>query len=600
MARNHLARNRNSLSLWVSRHTALSTLFQSPHVTRPASVGTPLSEPGVLYPTHPAGDQTIVPPAEFAAPAFPPAAQSANIQRQAIPTPASTPRPAPPPLSTPPPPPAPAAEEEKTTPKEWRRLQTILHRHEAHQLESTPDVKETPQSARSQPATSQVAASQIPPTQAAQEISTGSPMHNPHSGQEVGMEQDTVRPVPAKRRAEVTYVQPDVQRTEAHEKTSETRPQPLKADVASEPASPSASTVDDSPSPLAPPPSVENPITNEAMNPENRTPGSATVVQRSLSQANRPDVHDTPESAPEKTVGDTSPTVVPVDASAESGDEVKPTDIIARASADVIQRSRFDEPRTPLESGKEIEAEQALPVPQNIPLQDAWPVSRVDLPENITAQRLTADTPVGASSEPIQMRPSLMADSQERLISSEEPISNSKLTEIRPSTQVNPPSPSTPALSIQRTGIPEDENIGLPQQESSEPTPVTHHGAAYVETPVGPLPPDLWQFLDKEPPASPSGPLATPHSPSAMPAPTQSIAPTADPASHTVSPAASIQRQPQEGASPAQSTQAANTTATSETGDTGSNSSPDIEGLARQVYAILRRRLITEWERMRR
>ena len=263
----------------------------------------------------------------------------------------------------------------------------------------------------------------------------------------------------------------------------------------------------------------------------------------------------------------------------ESASRASPVDTTIPASFGAIQRSEFDATQEPAGSGYDLEAGQTYAGPQSVPLQDAWPVKRLDHPEDRTAQRLPVEEPFGDSPELNPTRPSIYEEPRQTLVSSQDHPAAS-------------PSPST----IQRKPAAELEKAGLSAEASSDTPTVVQPGAApmasYVDTAVGPLPADLWTILDKEPPRSGTGQATMSKNPSSVPAQAGTLSSSFTPATST------IQRQPVESAPQTQSTQPASTTSASEKSD--ADSSPDIEGIARQVYAILRRRLITEWERMRR
>lgn len=127
---------------------------------------------------------------------------------------------------------------------------------------------------------------------------------------------------------------------------------------------------------------------------------------------------------------------------------------------------------------------------------------------------------------------------------------------------------------------PEGTDAIRQEMVSSEPADVSPAqapapGPPLVETEIGPLPGDLWELIGKEPPAP------------------EQVAP---------APVAAVQRRPAEAGAAAPVEDVVDDAAPEEAPPAAvaaGESEIDVDELARQVYAQLKRRLVVEWERLR-
>jgi hypothetical protein len=174
------------------------------------------------------------------------------------------------------------------------------------------------------------------------------------------------------------------------------------------------------------------------------------------------------------------------------------------------------------------------------------------------------------------------------------------------------PSPAAPAVPpVQRQTETPPADAPLVQRQVE--TPAAPSGPSqYVQTDIGPLPGDLWNYLGVQPPGSDGQSTAAPAVQAAAAAPSsiqlapvapvmRATTPAAPPTNgQAAKPAPQISPQPLEGfISRVES--APEPAAESREPEGGAEGGPkvDVDELARQVYSELKRRLATEWERSR-
>lgn len=345
------------------------------------------------------------------------------------------------------------------------------------------------------------------------------------------------------------------------------------------------------------------------------------VVQRKSNSADVQEVASKHASAtPENKVQTLEIPAPPVDQPAAAGIDTSKPEIDQRSdspNAEIISPSEpsmdFDEPG--LKEGPEQ--------PNTLPLEAVWNVQRTEASElneqpvsrrpqspyapgnsatpKTTLQRAELESEVNSSSfqneskvteEPIELLTESIMDAD---ITSEMRAPVEILTPSRPR-----PAPVNPVT--QRTAIQKQ-----PQEQPSGPE---DHEDRMVETAIGPLPADLWQLIGQKPPeGKPHQPMVHESVPPSVQRQAESAEPHAETIRHetTSQPTttikmvdfpATVQRQPA----------AQDTTSSSEQPGTVSTSSSqqvaeselDVDELARKVYARIRQRLSTEWERLRR
>lgn len=142
------------------------------------------------------------------------------------------------------------------------------------------------------------------------------------------------------------------------------------------------------------------------------------------------------------------------------------------------------------------------------------------------------------------------------------------------------------------------------QRQPQNQMPLEVHDERMIETPIGPLPADLWQLIGQKPPENQPHPAAREPIHSAIQRAESVEVDEEIPKPEASSPStiklvdfpAVVQRQPV----------AADGSVSLEEPGTPPSKEPaaeveaDVDYLARQVYAKIRQRLSTEWERLRR
>lgn len=273
------------------------------------------------------------------------------------------------------------------------------------------------------------------------------------------------------------------------------------------------------------------------------------------------------------------------------------------------------------EAGEEAEPPLSQPVLQSVPLEAAWPVERHG--------RLPADTGLGP--------PTLLEATSNRLsqpLAHEQAHTDTIRTVLQRVASGQPTASSIELIGPRRprplgasvTALPQVTQVGdmatseqtlpppMPQPSPSQLGQASHSKDTLVQTQIGPLPADLWSLLGQPLPAAGEQPL-TPVAPEAIQhALSQPIAsaatasaPASAPRSTLSSPSAdrsvSIQRAPLPADESGTAQGEARAFVVAEGEREGpvnpSNAELDIEELTRQVYREIRRRLAVEGERLR-
>ncbi len=224
------------------------------------------------------------------------------------------------------------------------------------------------------------------------------------------------------------------------------------------------------------------------------------------------------------------------------------------------------------------------PAPENFqpqPLETAWKVERRTPPN--TSNRQGSDLPVQPPPVALEIQKIL----QETIPGqpTDSPVEALPPRLPRPAMPVH----QAPSPTIQRT--PEEPET----ETSSKPTEM-------IQTPVGPLPSDLWKLLGQKPPE----PVQAQVKPSSTPEPTTASMSTSASSSTNpritpvIAPSNTIQRELDAAAD--QSSPASRLDSSSERqseGQPARSGEPDMEELTHKVYAEVKRRLSVEWERLR-
>jgi hypothetical protein len=235
---------------------------------------------------------------------------------------------------------------------------------------------------------------------------------------------------------------------------------------------------------------------------------------------------------------------------------------------------------------------------QATPLEAAWPVERQESkPKSISP---------AAEAGPILPRHTpendKVADTL-RAVSAERP-SDSSVEWVPP----RKPRPANAPTLIQRA--PDKAKASIPEagHRDSAAVETAVADSTTVPTQIGTLPADLWQLIGQEPPTIMRTALSeqissTATQPARSAATQQQTAPER-PTSQTIEPPPTPEAEQKEGATETQQSDAGEETSdtqqapeSSETAD--ESAKPDVDELARRVYANLKRRLSIEWERMR-
>jgi hypothetical protein len=244
-----------------------------------------------------------------------------------------------------------------------------------------------------------------------------------------------------------------------------------------------------------------------------------------------------------------------------------------------------------------------------LPLEAVWNVQRTEESEP-TEQPMSRPTRLhhtpadSALPKPVLQRSELESDVSSSGFQNESSMDTDVTSEMRAPVEILAPSrprpapvnPVTPSAVIQKQ--PQDQQAASPEAREDR----------LIETAIGPLPADLWQLIGQKPPES-KPQLPTHETMSAsIPQQTESAKPQEEVIGHerTSQPAkpikmvdfpAAVQRQPV----------AADASSSEQPRDVSISSSQqiaepelDVDELARKVYARIRQRLSTEWERLRR
>ena len=271
----------------------------------------------------------------------------------------------------------------------------------------------------------------------------------------------------------------------------------------------------------------------------------------------------------------------------------------------------------PIQSGFEDKSDEAEPFLSNpVPLESVWNVQRTEAPEPIDQPPLLSNQSHHAPAESLKPKPVVqraLADAEPGVSAVEkedrpaaEPL---KLqTESSPDTDVAPP-PQAPVEILAPTRprpapVNRVANNRAVQRQPQNQMPLEVHDERMIETPIGPLPADLWQLIGQKPPENQPHPAAREPIHSAIQRAESVEVDEEIPKPEASSPStiklvdfpAVVQRQPV----------AADGSVSLEEPGTPPSKEPaaeveaDVDYLARQVYAKIRQRLSTEWERLRR
>lgn len=233
-----------------------------------------------------------------------------------------------------------------------------------------------------------------------------------------------------------------------------------------------------------------------------------------------------------------------------------------------------------------------LPI-HGLPLEAVWPVQRTDL-----LPPAVHDSPAGGPVTVIAP-PTVDADQTPAIVRdlpAAQPTDSAieVIAPTRPRPTGAPSSQTGGASTTTAKPMTFEDTVPAPRQEREEASiaPPPAGGKDVVATEIGPLPADLWQLLEQQPPGTTRSELGlassrSPHDVTANEHRLAGLATGAQPAQ------AVVQRQVDStttaGAAPAEGTESGH-----EPADTAAI---DTSELARRVYAEIRRRLAVEWER---
>jgi hypothetical protein len=266
------------------------------------------------------------------------------------------------------------------------------------------------------------------------------------------------------------------------------------------------------------------------------------------------------------------------------------------------------------------------PEKQALPLEALWNIQRVEAPHPLINENTGKPMSPGSveehenesysflmkTSQTYNQKPELMPGSEPVQLQPEDDIPTEPRRTPDASPASSPVSESRQPVEILSPGRPRPPQINLPQDGTRIQRQSQDRNAAQgpgetppVNTVIGPLPADLWWLLGQEPPSA--APVSQPDTETAInlaqrqASPDQGNfsspqTPTEQAPAETVSQPHTIQRQvitndplptvPQAPAEPART-------------DEARPAGPDLDELARRVYAEVRRRLAAEWERRR-
>lgn len=543
--------------------------------------------------------------------------------------PASLPEPAPEPKS---------AEEEDRI---WRRLQNIFRKHEEKRL-----AEEQSRSGAAEKETSLGSATEMPPTQAAP--SAGAP----------GLQSDQVtsspvqrldKPVLQEKPASVSSPQPE---TLVSPRTARPRPPSIVEVEASDrdlsgagvkpPTSearlkPQLPSLETPPSPTSSTASSAETVSMEAegaaaetlISPEVKTSLSepaALEASAASEQAEAPPAH------PPSEISRIAPGKSPLEAQ-------PPTPSGSKTASTALQRQLDQSPEQPSPSpqvgapptkeGARIAPPSARSLPpeavlsslspatppeevpealQAVPLEEAWSVERLDVPpveKSLSEDRLPPPSASLATSPEARQVSSLLQE-----VAPGQPTDS--LVEIVTPRRPRPAAPPPKSTMLMES----PSEIESPREEDE--AGVAQEAFSTVPTEIGPLPADLWRLIGQEPPAEAQSAAPAPAQPlKAVQRKTQSEAPATRPtspgepaqsepedaqwvAAYPAGPFSSeaaldvLQRAPEEAQPPPSSPPEA------PPAETLPGAEVNVDELTRKVYQEIKRRLASEWERMRR
>jgi hypothetical protein len=254
---------------------------------------------------------------------------------------------------------------------------------------------------------------------------------------------------------------------------------------------------------------------------------------------------------------------------------------------------------------------------QPMSLEAAWPVQRLADESLSPAQASPAELPLPAPQAELAVSP--QAHQVSSLLQQVEPGQpTDSAVEVVTPRRPRPSLLERPPSAVQKSSL---DEASAPRQTAS-PGDTQLAGSDMVPTEIGPLPADLWQLIGQSPPAAPpvTPPAEPPSSVASASVPVVQLMPQSsarsEPASSQTAQAHSIQVQPapaaviplspsSDASPPAGVLQMAEDQApapaeTSPAQPAEPAPEVDVDELTRRVYQEIKRRLSTEWERMRR
>jgi hypothetical protein len=250
-------------------------------------------------------------------------------------------------------------------------------------------------------------------------------------------------------------------------------------------------------------------------------------------------------------------------------------------------------------------------------LQSAWNVQRMDVthsPVQEASRRPVVEADRADSGERLSGNFKSMADQP-----SYAPASPTSILET--DSLIEPEAPALPADPAPAAGRPAEilapsrprpPQANLPpagasiQRQYQAPQMMENPDESRVSTVIGPLPADLWRLLGQKPPAATATPQVEagtasgqkqPETPADSNHKSPPHAAVEGPVNHQSSSSETVQRQPLDHPLPLPASQQEKSSSTH--GEKNKHQEADLDDLARRVYAEVKRRLTTEWERMR-
>jgi hypothetical protein len=244
-----------------------------------------------------------------------------------------------------------------------------------------------------------------------------------------------------------------------------------------------------------------------------------------------------------------------------------------------------------------------------LPLESVWNVQKTQEYEP-TEQPVARPTRVhhapldSATPKPLLQRSELESDFSTSSFQNETSMDADVTSEMRAPVEILAPSRPRPAPIN-----PVKPSPTIQKQPQDQPTSPEIHEDRLVETAIGPLPADLWQLIGQKPPEGKPSQSTPETMPPSIPQQMESSKPqeevirheTSSQPVHTIKmvdfPAA-VQREPAVTDTASSPEQPGN--ASLSLSQQNVESELDVDELARKVYARIRQRLSTEWERLRR